>query len=56
MKMSLAWYATRIREITTEFDILTEKSEWKRPFGRQKYRGEYNNKIYVKEIGFEGLY
>jgi hypothetical protein len=35
------------------FKILVGKPEWKRPFGRPRYRLEVNIKMVFREIGWE---
>jgi hypothetical protein len=37
------------------FKVLVVKIEGKRPLGRPRHRWESNIKIYVKQIGWEGL-
>jgi len=37
------------------YKILVRKPEGKRPLGRPRHRWEDNIKMYLKEIGYEGV-
>jgi hypothetical protein len=47
--------ARRTHEIRNAYKILVGKPEGKRPVGRPRHKWEDNIKIYVGEIGWEGV-
>jgi hypothetical protein len=45
----------RVGEVRNAYKILVGKPEAKRPLGRSRRRLEDNIKMYLKEIGWEGV-
>jgi hypothetical protein len=44
-----------MEEMRNAYKILVEEPEGKRQLGRRRHRWEYNIRMYVKEIGREGV-
>jgi hypothetical protein len=53
--MRWAGQVARIGEMRGGYRILVGQPEGKRPPGRPRRRGEYNNKMYLQEVGCDGM-
>jgi hypothetical protein len=53
--MGWARHVADMGEMRNAYNILVGKPEGKRPLGRPRHRWEYNNRMYLREIGWEGV-
>jgi hypothetical protein len=55
MRMRLARHVGRMGEKRNAYRILVEKPEGKRPLGRPRHKWVDNTKMYLRELGLDGI-
>jgi len=53
--MGWALHVARTGDRISAYRVLVERREGKRPFGRPRYSLDDNIKIYLEEVGWEGM-